>query len=234
VFAGLALCALGTQIKVPAILGAVYIAWGWSASVPGWRSRVERFAAAGALTAGWIVAIAAAAQLGWHWLQGLSNPGVVVSWLDPATAVGLTLGHLAGAVGLSGHDGGFITAARGGGICAATTLSVVLLVRSSRTGPYLALGWSLLAFALLGPDIWPWYETWGLVVLAVRADRWTLRILLALSTEACFTDFPSGQLLRDPRPLLTLVAWIAVVGAALLYALVRLVPPRRRANVGDE
>ena len=25
---------------------------------------------------------------GWRWLDGLSNPGVVVSWLDPATAVG--------------------------------------------------------------------------------------------------------------------------------------------------
>jgi hypothetical protein len=226
--AGLALCALAAQIKIPALLAAVYLGWWWSASVPGWRQRVERLAVAGALTAGWLVAIAAAARLGWHWLRGLSNPGVVVSWLDPSTAIGLLLGHLASAVGLSGHTGGFTAAARAAGICAAALLSTVLLLRSTRPG-YLALGWSLLAFALLGPDIWPWYETWGLVVLAVAAERWTLWVLLALSAEACFTDFPSGAALRDPHAVLTIIGWTALLGAAVLYALFRLIPQRGRS-----
>lgn len=226
-FIGLALCAVAAQIKVPAILGDLYIGWWWSSSVPGWRSRIERLVVAGAVTAGWIAAIAAVAQLGWHWLKGLSNPGVVVSWLDPSTAAGLLLGHLAGALGFSGHNGGFVTAARAAGICAAAVLTVILLLRSNRAGPLPALGWSLLAFALLGPDIWPWYETWGLVVLAVAADRWTLRILLALSAEACFTDFPTGQLLRDPRPLVTVICWAALAGTAVVYAAVRLLPSRR-------
>jgi hypothetical protein len=225
-FVGLALCAVAAQIKIPAILGDVYIGWWWSTSVPNLRTRIERLLAAGAVSAGWIVVIGAAAQLGWHWLKGLSNPGVVVSWLDPSTAVGLLLGHVAAAVGYTGHNGGFIAASRGAGLCVAAVISIALLLQSNRAGPLLALGWSLLAVALLGPDIWPWYETWGIVVLAVTADRWTLRILLALSAEACFTDFPTGQLLRAPHLIVTVLCWTALLGAAAIYGAFRLLPLR--------
>jgi alpha-1,6-mannosyltransferase len=225
---GLALCAIAAQIKIPAVIGDLYIGWWWATSVPDWRTRIERLLVAGTISVGWIVAIAAVAQLGWHWLKGLSNPGVVVSWLDPSTAVGLLLGHIAGALGFPGHDGGFISAARDLGICAAAVLTVVLLLRANRPGLFIALGWSLLALALLGPDIWPWYETWGIVLLAIAAGRWTLRILLALSAEACFTDFPSGQLLRDPRPIVTIVCWTTLLLAAAVYGALRLVPLRRR------
>jgi hypothetical protein len=195
--------------------------------VPNWRTRIERLLASGAVSAAWIVAIGAAAQLGWHWLKGLSNPGVVVSWLDPSTAVGLLIGHVAGALGYTGHNGGFISASRAAGLCVAAVICLALLLRSDRAGPFLALGWSLLAVALLGPDIWPWYETWGIVILAVTADRWTLRILLALSAEACFTDFPTGQLLRSPHLIVTVVCWTALLGGAASYAACRLHPRRR-------
>jgi hypothetical protein len=225
-FVGLALCAVAAQIKIPAILGDVYIGWWWSTSVPNWRARIERLLAAGAVSAGWIVVIGAAARLGWHWLKGLSNPGVVVSWLDPSTAVGLLLGHVAGALGYTGHNGGFISASRAAGLSVAAVISLALLLHSDRTGPLLALGWSLLAVALLGPDIWPWYETWGIVVLAVAADRWTLRMLLALSAEECFTDFPTGVLLHSPHLVVTVICWTALLGAAAVYAALRLLPPR--------
>jgi hypothetical protein len=87
-----------------------------------------------------------------------------------------------------------------------------------------------LAIALLGPDIWPWYETWGIVVLAVAADRWTFRILLALSAEACFTDFPTGELLHSPHLVVTVICWTALLGAAAVYAALRLLPPRHRLS----
>jgi hypothetical protein len=231
-FVGLALCAFAAQIKIPAILGDVYIGWWWSSSVPSWRTRIERLLAAGAVSAGWIVAIGAGSRLGWHWLKGLSNPGVVVSWLDPSTAVGLLLGHIAGAVGFTGHNGGFISASRAAGLCVAAVICLALLFRSRRVGPFFALGWALLAVALLGPDIWPWYETWGIVVLAVAADRWTLRILLALSAEACFTDFPTGQLLRAPHLIVTIACWTALLGTAVIYGAVRLWPPRQGLSEG--
>ena len=169
-FVGLALCAVAAQIKIPAILGDVYIGWWWSTSVPNWRARVERLLAAGAVSAGWIVAIAAAARLGWHWLKGLSNPGVVVSWLDPSTAVGLLLGTHRRRSRLHGSQRGLhLRLPSGGSLRSPPSSRVALLLRSNRRGPFFALGWSLLAVALLGPDIWPWYETWGIVILAVAA-----------------------------------------------------------------
>jgi hypothetical protein len=227
-FVGLALCAVAAQIKIPALLGDVYIGWWWSTSVSSWRTRVERLLAAGVVSAGWIAVIGVAARLGWHWLRGLSNPGVVVSWLDPSTAVGRLIGHVADALGFTGHNGGFVSASRAAGLCVGAVISIALLLRSDRVGPYLALGWSLLAVALLGPDIWPWYETWGIVVLAIAADRWTFRILLVLSADGCFTDFPSGQLLRSPHLIVTVICWTALLGTAALYGAFRLLPPGRR------
>ena len=40
-----------------------------------------------------------------------------------------------------------------------------------RYGMPRALGWSLLAVVFLGPIVWPWYETWGLVFLALAGRR---------------------------------------------------------------
>ncbi len=54
-----------------------------------------------------------------------------------------------------------------------------------------ALGWSLLAVVFLGPMVWPWYETWGLVVLALAADTWSRRVVLVASSVACFATVPA-------------------------------------------
>jgi hypothetical protein len=106
----------------------------------------------------------------------------------------------------------------------AALIAVVLLVRSGRIGPIEALGWSLLAFAVLGPVVWPWYETWGFVFLAVAAERWTLRLLLVLSAVGCVADVPSPHLLIAGSPVLVAVCWALLVGAVGLFV-VRRVPP---------
>ena len=144
--------------------------------------------------------ISAVSNLGWHWLSGLANPGTVVSWLDPATALGLAMGHAASALGVGGHTAGLVDISRGVGLGLAAVLSVLLLLRSTRWGEVDALGWSLLLFVVLGPVVWPWYETWGFVVLAVVAEGWTLRLVLALSAVACFADVPVGPFPRCIGP----------------------------------
>jgi hypothetical protein len=224
VLIGLVLCALAAEVKIPALIGALFIGWWWSEGSQSWRPRALRVGSAVLSAVALLALIGWVSGLGWHWIDGLSNPGVVVSWADPVTAVGLALGHLCSALGLGGHSAAFVQAARAVGLALAALISIVLLLRSDRVGPVGALGWSLLAFVVLGPVIWPWYETWGFVFLAVIAEAWTLRLLLALSAVACVADLPSARFYEANDPALAVVCWIALGGLIVAYAVLRLVP----------
>jgi hypothetical protein len=224
VLAGLALCALAAEVKIPALLGAVCIGWWWGGQIPQWRRRIPRVGTALLITVGLMAAIGAVSGLGWRWVSGLSNPGTVVSWLDPATAVGLLLGHAAGGLGAPGHSHALVQGARAAGLAVAALVSLWLILRSDRVGELEALGWSLLVFVVLGPIVWPWYETWGFVVLAVVAQGWTLRLLLGLSALSCFADVPGTGALGGADPAFAALCWIVLLGGIIAYVVVRLVP----------
>jgi hypothetical protein len=237
VITGLALCALAAEVKAPALIGAVFIGWWWSGTAAPWPRRLPRLGAALATAIGFMVLIGAVAGLGWRWLGGLSDPGVVVSWGDPATAVGLALHRLFVVVGVVHPSGGFVDAARLVALLAAALISLVLMTREDRIGPLQALGWSLLAIVVLGPVIWPWYETWGFVFLAVVAEGWTLRLVLVLSAVACFADLPGARFFAVTDPLLAVLCWVFLLGLVGAYLALRLYPawlqtrggnPRRR------
>jgi alpha-1,6-mannosyltransferase len=222
VVAGLVLCGLAAEVKIPALIGAVFIGWWWAGAGAGAGRRVARVAAAVAFTVGLMAVVAALSGLGWRWVSGLSNPGVVVSWLDPATGVGLLLAHGARALGFGGHQKTLVDGVRAAALVLAAGLSVRLLVRSERRGEVQALGWSLLAFVVLGPVVWPWYETWGLVFLAVVADGWVLVLVLVGSVVACFADMPSPGLLADANAVLVSLCWLAVAAVTCVYAFRRI------------
>jgi alpha-1,6-mannosyltransferase len=231
---GLAFCALAGEVKIPALIGVVLIGWWWSDDAPSWPQRIPRMAIALVTAAGFTALFSALSGLGWRWLGGLSDPGVVVSWLDPATAVGLALSHLVGALGGGEHQAAFVQGSRGAGLGVAALISVALIARSDRAGHLQALGWSLVVFVVLGPVIWPWYETWGFVFLAVIAEGWTLRILLAFSAIACFADLPPTRFFGTSSPVLAVVCWACLLGAVLAYVSVRLIPSFPRRSVAPE
>ncbi len=220
---GLALCALAAEVKVPALIGALFIGWWWSEGSASWRQRALRVAGAVLIAVAFMGLLGVASGLGWRWLDGLSNPGVVVSWVDPVTAVGLALSHASSGLGFGGHQATYVQAARAVGVALAVVISIGLVLRS-RLGPLQALGWSLLVFVVLGPVVWPWYETWGFVFLAVVAEAWTLRLLLALSAVACFADLPSVRYYEAAEPVLAIVCWVILASLVIAYGVVRIVP----------
>jgi hypothetical protein len=225
---GLILCALAAEVKVPALIGALFIGWWWSGDgEKPWRQRLPRILTASLITVAFIAVIGFVSGLGWGWLNGLTASGSVVSWVDPVTAVGLSLSHVSGALSLGAHSSAYVHSSRALGLAVAALISIGLLVRSDRMGVMQALGWSLLVFVVLGPVIWPWYETWGFVFLAVIAEAWTLRLLLALSAIACFADLPSIRFYEAADPILAVACWTLLVGGIVIYGLVRLWPSLR-------
>jgi hypothetical protein len=224
VLIGLLMCALAAEVKIPALIGAVFIGWWWGEEAATWRERLSRVGAAVLMVVAWMFVIGLVSGLGWSWLGELTNSGTVVSWVDPVTAVGLALSHGSGGLGFGTHSVAYVQSARAFGLGLAAVISVGLVLRTKKMGAMQSLGWSLLVFVILGPVIWPWYETWGFVFLAVVAEGWTLRLLLALSAIACFADLPPVRYYQTTEPFLSIVCWTLLVGIIIAYGLVRLGP----------
>jgi alpha-1,6-mannosyltransferase len=222
--AGIVLCALAAQVKVPAALGIVFIGWTWAGPGAAVRQRVRTLAGALAIGASVMTLVTLASGFGWGWVTGLSTPGAVVSWLDPATAMGLALAGVCHALGLTVSTLTLVGAARAGALVVAALLVLYLLVHVDRLGLPRALGWSLLAVVLLGPIVWPWYESWGIAFLAVAADRWSRRWTVLLSVLACFATVPTGVTLSGAGLLLVLAGLSAL--AAVTLAIVARSSPR--------
>jgi hypothetical protein len=212
-------CALGAEVKAPALLAVVFIGW-WAGEGKRPASRAAWVAACVATAALVLTALSIASGLGWGWIHAALTPGKVVSWLDPATALGLALSHLSHALGLGADEATWVAAARAAGLAAAAVTALFLLVRSDRrSGPH-ALGVSFLTLALLGPVVWPWYETWGIALMSTAPDafgQWKRRLVIGLSVLGCIADFPSGRILSGGSPALVVAGWAVLGLCACLF-----------------
>ncbi len=218
---GLVLCALAAEVKAPALVAAAFVGWAWLGADAPVRARLVRTVLALSFAVGVMAVVGVLSGLGWRWVGDVLGAGTVRSWLDPVTALGLGLAQVARASGAHVGSSGFVRATRDAGLVVAAVVSFRLLTRSDRDTSIGALGWSLLAFVLLGPIIWPWYETWGFVFLALVAEGWVLVLLVALSAVACFADMPSPHLLVDGPAALVVVSWAVLVGLVALYVATR-------------
>ena len=165
---GVAICALAATVKLPALAGAVFIIVAWARAEPhpgpgpvrarGRRGRGSRILAAVSVVTG----------LGFSWFTDLAvlDPGQGPPGHHPGHALGWTVADLLRAVGIAvgihtvAHAFGALTLA----ITAAVGLWLLCRVRIAKLAPY--LGVLLLVAAAGGPAAWPWYFTWGLVLLA--------------------------------------------------------------------
>lgn len=213
---GIVLCAVGAAVKVPCFLGVVFIGWDWAGTRASPRRRAGHVAGSVGIALGAMAVVSEASGLGWAWLWNLSDPGSVTSWLDPATAVGLGISHLLQAAGGAAHTHALVVVTRAAALVLAGVIVCVLVVRTDRYGIPRALGWSLLAVVFLGPIVWPWYETWGIVFLALAADAWSRRVVLVLSAVACFATVPA-HLTASPADVVEASAGLAVVSAAAVW-----------------
>jgi hypothetical protein len=234
--AGLACCALAAEVKAPALLAVLFIGWAWWGHGQETKLRLAKTLLAVCLTLAVMAAIGAAVDLSWRWVGALLGAGTVVSWLDPVTAIGLALAHLAHAAGYHGTPGTFVRSSRAIGLAIAAAISLRMLIRPPGPGPdqdsepVRALGWSIFAFVLLGPVIWPWYYAWAFGFLAVIAEGWTLRVVAALSAIACFATMPTPRLLTSaPAPAL-ITGWLVLGTLVIAYVVIAYVSRSRRTT----
>ncbi|MGC4788773.1 polyprenol phosphomannose-dependent alpha 1,6 mannosyltransferase MptB [Micromonospora sp. DT178] len=125
---------------------------------------------------GWVVGGAVAAVvgatlatgLGFGWVTGLEQGGLVIAWTSPPTAVGQTVAYLAAPFGWHGDP---LPATRGIGMAALALVLLWLWWRARTREPIWHAGLALAATVALAPLFHPWYWTWPLAVLAATARR---------------------------------------------------------------
>jgi alpha-1,6-mannosyltransferase len=199
--AALALCALAAMIKLPAIAGIGIVGLVWlRQDLPNWRRVI---ASGGAVVVGLIVAAGLATGLGVSWISGslFASLGAARVAITPATALGVSWHELLhGELFTGGSHYGIghaaISVEKAMARCAAvaTVLFAARLAwRARRETLVRYLGLILIAAAIGGPTAWPWYLSWGVVLLATdrvaQRSIWLPIVLVA----AVFPVFVSGQ-----------------------------------------
>ncbi len=213
---GMALCAFAASIKVPAVLGAVFLAWPWIMAAASHRMRVLRFAVAAAEILTVITLATRFTGWGWGWVDAIMNSTPVDAYLSVTRVLG---GGVSLVTGFDAVD--VLPVARLLGIALAAVVTIFLLVRRHQIGPA-ALGWALVAVALLHPTTQPWYLTWGLLILAATMAGEPNRGFVAACAFAALVVLPVGPQLG----LALIETWrvIPIVMAMAALALVTLSP----------
>jgi hypothetical protein len=155
VLVGVGLCALAATIKLPAAAAIPFILVA-EADRRAWIRGVL-------VAAGVVVAVSLLSGLGFGWISSavFSTPEKVRLAITPATALGWTVAQVV-PVGPRGLESALAVVA----FSVSVLLGLVLLWRTRRSNLVRYLAFALVAVAVCGPAAWPWYLTWGLVLLA--------------------------------------------------------------------
>jgi alpha-1,6-mannosyltransferase len=190
---GIVVCALAASVKAPAALGVVYIGWEWLGPKLPVRMRLRPVAVAGIVTGAVLGGCTLLSGLGFGWIGNLRTPGQVVSWMSPATGLGMGLAGLSHVLGFNLAMSSGISITRTLGLVASFVVIGWLLFNADRIGPLKAIALSLVAIVILGPVVQPWYLTWGLLLLAPVATGRLRIAVIALSVVSPFVGLPGGQ-----------------------------------------
>jgi hypothetical protein len=204
---GLFLCTLAAAVKVPALLGVIYLAADELAVRRGADRRRAALVAV-SVAGGTFVVLTAAVGFGWGWVTAVGTPGRVHTLLSPSTAVGAIVSR-------AGVGAGAVTASRLVGVVTALAVLPVLFVLRARLGSVRMLAASMFAVVALGPVVQPWYLLWGLGLLAAAGPGRALPVVVWVSAVLPYVVLPDGTSANDMvlaifLAVTALVTWLTV------------------------
>lgn len=183
---GIVLCAFAATIKVPAVLGAAFLAWPWIVAAVDWRARFGRLALAAAEIMAVITLATRSTPWGWGWVDALVDASPVNAYLSVTRNLGGAVHLLTGLEAAS-----VLSVARVSGMVLAALIVLALLLNRRQSG-LVGLAWALLMIAVLHPTTQPWYLTWGLLLMAAATAGERNRWLVTGCAVAAFVVLPVG------------------------------------------
>ncbi|MDX6199207.1 MAG: alpha,6-mannosyltransferase [Actinomycetota bacterium] len=201
---GAAVITIAALVKAPAIVALPFLPF----AVPKQRIRTAITVAVSAVLTAIGVTVATGLGSGWLHTLGAGNPRR--NLLSVSTGAGALVSPVAG--------DGAVDAARLAGLVVAGAVAVWMLLRVAPVDPLRALGLTLLAVAVLGPVVQPWYLLWALPLLACVAGPRLAAGLAAACGVLCLLILPSGRhVIRPPLYGVPAVLVIAAGYAASRY-----------------
>ncbi len=214
---GLALCALAASIKLPAVVGVVFVVANHvraSGGIIRWRAWV----AAVTVPVVVFVGVTEVCGYGWTWLSpgALHIPTELRVLSTPAVSLGVLAYQLLHLLGMPVARSGTVTAVQILCVLATMIACAWLVLTVHRHEVVRSLGLALLVVVVGSPTLWPWYLMWGLVLLATTAAQ-ASRALAAVAALAMVVVGPSGS----PRLLGHAYLVVSAAAAAGVLWLVR-------------
>jgi hypothetical protein len=235
---GIILCALAAGVKSPAALGVLFLGWLWAGAGASFWRRVVHTAAAGVIGLSTMQVVAAVSGTGWGWLRTSTAADQSFTGVTPIDALARFVSVVANVVNLHVPVLGARTVFSVVGLLCAGGIGIWLLLRSPEEGVSRTLGLTLLVVAVLGPILWAWYITWGLIVLAPAASRKLRLALIAVSTFELFVGASSVRGFYQTLVSAGLLATLVLAAALLAVAIVPLAQfgrtPRTKAIAPSE
>jgi len=171
-------CAAGA-VKAPALIAVVAII-AWQRQRPGhqaWSDTARDSAVAVAACAGLTMLV----PHGWGWAPALNTPALGYTPAAPSSLIG----DLCQAIVPWAPFDDLAAAGRTVALVAAGCIVAYLIATSRRRGLEATVGLGLLAVALLGPVIYPWYALWGVLCLApITRGRMRELVVLGCAIES--------------------------------------------------
>lgn len=230
---GASLVALAASVKPIALLALPFIGLIWSGTVATFARRVRDWIGvtlAAAVTFG-ITALVAGVGMGW--VNALSAPGTVRTWLSPPTALGMIVGGILEFLGLADSNDGAVTFFRAIGLVASLVVVAYLCLRPQGRSPVRGAALAFGVVVILGPVIQPWYLLWVLPLFAVTGLsatelRWTILLTAAFAVHGMAESSATSDTVLELTDLVAILVAIAVVGVILLAS-----PRERRLVLKD-
>jgi len=185
------LASVAATVKPPAALAVLVLGGAYVLSASSWPIRVRRSTSvAAAAAAPWLAALLAVPNA-FGFVPALVTPLAGRTPYAPTTAAAELIAAVGHLLGVGTNFGLLLSVTRMTGMLVSGVIVLYLLATARRRTAPETIGAALLAVALLGPVLYPWYLTWGLLPLIAAAGR--ERFLIALSAVSVFTGLPDCQ-----------------------------------------
>jgi hypothetical protein len=188
---GVILCALAAGVKSPALLGVLFLGWVWAGREASIRRRIGHTVGAGLIALATLEAVSLVSGTGWGWIRTTTTADTSFTGVTPINLVARAISILSHVfqvpVTIMAVRPVFMVL----GLLVAGYFGYRQLLRSPQDGAVRCLGLTLLVLALLGPIVWSWYVTWGVIVLAPAAVGRLRTALIVISTFWAFAGMTS-------------------------------------------
>lgn len=228
------LATIALAIKPVAIVMLPFLALMAAGTNSNWIRRARYAAFTGIISLFTLLAVSMLSGTGaFGWLNSLSTPGAVKSWLSPTTATGLLIGEISKLLGLGNLVDTSVQISRLVGSVLLAGVLILLALRPAGRSGVRAIGLSLAALVVLGPVVQPWYLLWSIPLLsATGLTHRQVRVMVLLI--AAFTIHGIANSSATADTFLDLSDGIAMVLAGLTLGVAMLASKAERSLIlGD-